>query len=142
MSVAPEIVYGDSRSITADAFIDVLRRSTLAERRPVGDLHSIESMLRHANLVCTAWDGAKLVGVARSLTDFDYCCYLSDLAVDRAYQRRGIGRRLIELTQSKLGSGAKVTLLAAPGAVDYYARIGMTRHESAWLIGAKTPLKE
>jgi predicted N-acetyltransferase YhbS len=137
-----DIRYDDSRPISPAEFIDLLERSTLAERRPVGNPRAIEAMLRHANLVCTAWDGEKLVGIARSLTDFEYCCYLSDLAVDCAYQRRGIGRRLIQQTQAKLGAGAKVILLAAPKAASYYPRIGMTRHESAWIVGSREALKD
>jgi predicted N-acetyltransferase YhbS len=93
-------------------------------------------MLAHANLLCTAWDGEKLVGVARSVTDFEYCCYLSDLAVDEAYQKQGIGRELIRLTQSRLGSKAKIILLAAPKADGYYPRIGFELHSSAWIIPA------
>ena len=77
-----KIHYEHSRQIRDDEFVDLLRRSTLAERRPVDDPNCIRAMLQHANLLCTAWDGSKLVGVARSVTDFEYCCYLSDLAVD------------------------------------------------------------
>jgi len=130
------IQYSDSRKITPAEFIDLLRRSTLAERRPVGDAKCIEAMLRHANLLCTAWDGDRLVGVARSVTDFEYCCYLSDLAVDEACQKRGIGRELIRLTQAKLGPQAKIILLAAPKAEAYYPRIGFDPHRSAWLLAA------
>jgi GNAT superfamily N-acetyltransferase len=130
------IRYETSRSISADEFIDVLTRSTLAERRPVADRACIEAMLKHANILCTAWDGAKLVGVARSVTDFAYCCYLSDLAVDEAYQRQGIGVRLIDETKTRLGDRAKIILLAAPMAVDYYPKIGFAKHNSAWVIPA------
>ena len=80
------IQHFDSRKITAAEFTDLLHRSTLAERRPVDDPNCIEAMLCHANLLCTAWDGGTLVGLARSVTDFEYCCYLSDLAVDLSYQ--------------------------------------------------------
>src|SRR5579862_5394897 len=97
-----DIRYAYDQTITVAEFVDLLRRSTLAERRPVDDHQCIQAMLRHANLLCTAWDGALLVGVARSVTDFEYCCYLSDLAVDEVYQKRRIGRKLIELTKSKL----------------------------------------
>jgi GNAT superfamily N-acetyltransferase len=126
------IHYETSRSISADEFVGVLRRSTLAERRPVDDRSVIEAMLEHADILCTAWDGEKLVGVARSVTDFVSCCYLSDLAVDEAYQRRGIGARLIEETKTLLGSRAKIILLAAPKAEAYYPRIGFKKHHSAW----------
>ncbi len=130
------IQYDASRQITASQFIDLLQRSTLAERRPVDDIKCIRAMLRHANLLCTAWDGEKLVGVARSVTDFEYCCYLSDLAVDTKYQRQGIGRALIALTQSRLGAKAKIILLAAPKATAYYPRLGFHAHASAWLLPA------
>ena len=134
------IHYDSSRPISHAQFVDVLRRSTLAERRPVDDPHSIAAMLAHANLLCTAWDGPKLVGVARSLTDFEFCCYLSDLAVDEAYQKRGIGKQLIALTQSRLGRNAKIILLAAPKAEAYYPRIGFDAHPSAWIIPAARKL--
>lgn len=129
------ILFSTEQPITRDQFIDVLRRSTLAERRPVDDAACIDSMLAHANLLCSAWDEGRLIGVARSLTDFTYCCYLSDLAVDRANQRRGLGRQLISLTRQRLGPRCKLILLAAPAAVDYYPHIGFTQHPSAWLIG-------
>jgi predicted N-acetyltransferase YhbS len=131
--------YETSRQITADEFIDLLRRSTLAERRPVDDRKCMEAMLHHANLLCTAWDGEKLVGVGRSVTDFDYCCYLSDLAVDESYQKRGIGKELIRLTASKLGDKAKIILLAAPKAEAYYPKLGFESHGSAWILPASKP---
>jgi|SRR5580658_4787801 predicted N-acetyltransferase YhbS len=133
--------YKHSQAITEPEFVDLLKRSTLAERRPVDDPKSIKAMLKHANLLCTAWDGDRLVGVARSVTDFEYCCYLSDLAVDQAYQKRGVGRELIRLTQSLLGSRAKIILLAAPKAVEFYPRIGFESHPSAWIIAADQRLK-
>jgi predicted N-acetyltransferase YhbS len=135
------ITYSSDRSITAEQFIDVLNRSTLGIRRPVDDVPRIDDMLKHADLTCTAWDGDKLVGVARSLTDFSYCCYLSELAVDEAYQHQGIGKELIRLTQTKLHPRASLILLAAPKAVNYYPKIGFNAHSSAWIIGTRTELK-
>jgi predicted N-acetyltransferase YhbS len=131
-----EIIYQTRGAVTDEEFVSVLERSTLGERRPVDDAECIRGMLEHADLVVTARVGGKLVGVARSVTDFHYCCYLSDLAVDRAVQRRGIGRSLIEHTRRALGPRCALILLAAPGAVDYYPRIGFTRHESAWIVRA------
>lgn len=128
------IRYESERRLTAEQFIDLLRRSTLAERRPVDDAKCINAMLAHGNLVCTAWDGEILIGVARSVTDFEYCCYLSDLAVDERYQMSGIGRELIRLTQAKLGPQAKIILLAAPKAEEYYPKIGFEPHRSAWVL--------
>ena len=129
-----DIQYHTDRRITAAQFIDVLRRSTLAERRPVDDLKCIQAMLDHADLLCTAWDRETLIGIARSVTDFEYCCYLSDLAVDQACQRTGIGKKLIELTKSRLGPRALLILLAAPKAEGYYPKIGFEPHRSAWIL--------
>ena len=131
-----DIRYEAERTITEEEFIDVLRRSTLAERRPIEDAGCIRAMLCHADLLCTAWHGTRLVGVARSVTDFEYCCYLSDLAVDEAYQKQGIGRKLIALTKSRLGPRANLILLAAPKAQQYYPRIGFDAHPSAWVLPA------
>lgn len=128
------IEYFHDRQITSAQFVDVLRRSTLAERRPVHDLDRISEMLAHATLVCTAWDGGNLVGISRSLTDFSYCCYLSDLAVDVSYQKTGIGRRLIEITRSRLHPRCKIILLAAPKAEGYYPKIGFQHIHSAWML--------
>ena len=134
------IQYEHNCKISEADFVDLLKRSTLGQRRPIDDPKCIKAMLEHANLLCTAWDGGRLVGVARSVTDFEYCCYLSDLAVDEAYQKQGIGRELIRLTQSRLGSKAKLILLAAPKAEAYYPRIGFDAHRSAWIISATRKL--
>jgi GNAT superfamily N-acetyltransferase len=132
--------YETTRQISAGEFIDLLRRSTLAERRPVDDRKCIKAMLRHANLLCSAWDGEKLVGVARSVTDFAFCCYLSDLAVDENYQRKGIGKELIRQTRSRLGDKAMIILLSAPKAEAYYPKIGFEAHRSAWVLAAHEPI--
>jgi predicted N-acetyltransferase YhbS len=91
------------------------------------------AMLRNANLVVTAWDSDQLVGIARSLSDFVYCTYLSDLAVRLSHQRHGIGRELIRRTQ-QLGGQALLILLSAPKATGYYPRVGLTQHPSAWTL--------
>lgn len=118
-----------------DEFRSVLERSTLGERRPVDDEETLRAMLDHANLVisCRDEDGL-LIGVARSLTDYRYCCYLSDLAVDVAWQKQGIGKGLIEKTRQALGPDCKIILLAAPAAADYYAKVGFTHHPRAWVM--------
>ncbi len=104
-------------------------------RRPTGDAPRIRAMLEHANLIITAWDGDLLVGLARSLTDFCYCCYLSDLAVRKDYQRQGIGRELVRLTRQRIGAGSMLLLLSAPSAMEYYPKIGFERAENAFMIG-------
>ena len=120
-------------ALTAAEFVDVLRRSTLGERRPIDDPARIEAMLRNADIIMTARCDGLLVGLARAVSDFSFCTYLSDLAVDENFQRRGIGRELIRRTQEAAGMNAKLILIAAPKAVDYYPHIGMTRHDSCWL---------
>ncbi len=115
-------------------FIDVLVRSTLAERRPVDRPEVIAAMLAHADIVLTARVEGRLVGLSRAITDFAYCTYLSDLAVDEAYQRQGIGRGLIRRTHEAAGLGTTLILLAAPKARTYYPHIGMQSHDSCWVI--------
>ena len=129
------IDYAIEPDLSADDFIDVLRRSTLAERRPVDDRARIETMLRKADLIVTARNEAGLlVGISRAVSDFSYCCYLSDLAVDEACQGHGIGRELIRRTHAAAGPGTTLVLIAAPKAKSYYPHIGMTQHDSCWII--------
>src|SRR5690606_31500185 len=113
-------VYQLEPTLDPAAFIDLLVRSTLAERRPVDRPEIIAAMLRNADLIVTARDGAKLVGVSRALTDFSYCTYLSDRAVDVDFQRQGIGRELIDRTHEAAGRHTALILLAAPKARSYY----------------------
>ncbi|MBK1896652.1 GNAT family N-acetyltransferase [Chryseobacterium paridis] len=127
------ITYQIEEKISVEEFTHVLINSTLGERRPVDEPARIAKMLEHANLIATARDNGKLVGVARSLTDFVYCTYLSDLAVDEAYQKMGIGRRLIQLTKKETLT-AKLILLSAPKAVHYYPKIGMTQWEQCYVL--------
>ena len=135
-----DVTFSHESKITPSQFVDLLRRSGLAERRPVEDSACVEGMLQNANLLVTAWQGDHLVGVARSVTDFNYCCYLSDLAVDASLQRRGIGRRLIHETQQRLGPRCKIILLAAPAATEYYSHIGFSRHPQAWVLARNVPV--
>ena len=114
-------------------FLDVLRRSTLAERRPVDEPETIRGMLEHADLIVTARIDGLLVGISRAITDYHFCTYLSDLAVDVAYQRQGIGKELIRRTYEAAG-GVFLLLLAAPKARAYYPHIGMIAHDSCWTI--------
>lgn len=121
-------------------FIDVLVRSTLAVRRPVDDAEMIRGMLRHADIILAARVDGLLVGVSRAITDFSYCTYLSDLAVDERFQRRGIGKELIRRTHEAAGLGTTLILLAAPLARDYYPHVGLRPHDSCWFIPGAPPL--
>ncbi len=126
-------IYALEPGLGADEFIDVLVRSTLGERRPVNERARIEKMLRNADLIVTARDeNGRLVGVSRCVTDFSFCCYCSDLAVDKAQQGKGVGRRLIDESAKAAGEYAHFILLSAPGAVSYYEHIGMRRLDIAF----------
>jgi predicted N-acetyltransferase YhbS len=127
------ITYRTGNELELPVVLELYRASTLGERRPVADHERMRAMLQNANLVITAWEGGLLVGIARSLTDFTYCTYLSDLAVRDTHQRRGIGRELIARTRDA-APRASLILLSAPQAAGYYPRIGFTRHESAWWL--------
>lgn len=127
------IEYKIENDLSYEEFVAVLKASTLAERRPVNEPERIAKMLQHANIIITARENNKLVGVARSITDFAFCTYLSDLAVDETYQKKGIGKELIR--QTKLVTPqAKLILLAAPKAINYYPHIGMRQHEHCFII--------
>lgn len=128
------IQYEVNGPLTVEEFVSVLESSTLAERRPIDDRGCLEEMLRHANLTITARSKGKVVGVARSVTDYSYCCYLSDLAVDLAFQRSGIGRELLKRTRNELGPRCRIILLSAPAAVDYYPHLGFEKHPQAWTL--------
>ena len=126
------IDYQRELDLSTEEFIDVLQRSTLAERRPVDKPDVIATMLTNADVIITAREDGVLVGVARAITDFAYCTYLSDLAVDQSFQGQGIGKRLIHETHEACGSNTTLILLAAPAAESYYPHIGMTQHNSCW----------
>ncbi len=134
------IKYQIENNISPNEFKDLLIKSGLGERRPVDDFERIKAMVENANLIITARDGLKLVGVARSVTDFVYCTYLSDLAVDDEYQKQGIGKELIRLTKRQTPKATTI-LLSAPKAVDYYPHIGMTKHNACFLLNDENDLK-
>jgi len=128
------IEYKINPDITSSEFINILNRSGLGERRPIDDEQCINGMLQNADLTVVAINNNKIIGIARSITDFHYCCYLSDLAVDKEYQKDGIGKKLIDLTQKQLNEKCKIILLSAPDATEYYPKIGFTKHNSAWIL--------
>lgn len=131
------MTYQLESGLTPEEFIDLLVRSTLAERRPVQESDTIRDMLKNADIILTARADGLLVGVSRAITDFAYCTYLSDLAVDVAYQKQGIGKELIRRTHEAAGLKTTLILLSAPKAQTYYPHIGMTKHDSCWTIARK-----
>jgi GNAT superfamily N-acetyltransferase len=105
--------------------------------RPTQDLPRIARMFANANLIISAWSGDTLVGVARALTDHAYCCYLSDLAVDKAFQAHGIGKELIRRTRAVIGDEVSLILMSAPGAMQYYPKMGFMAAENAFVVRRK-----
>lgn len=130
--LAAQITYRTNQPLHTLDIIEVYRSSGI--NRPIGDVERITEMYSNSNLVVSAWDGNKLVGVARSLTDFSYCCYLSDLAVSKDYQKHGIGKRLIALTKEAIGERAMLLLLSAPTAMEYYPKIGFEEVRNGFII--------
>lgn len=141
-----QVTYQINSAITPEQFTDMLSKSSLGARRPLDNYYVIKGMLDNADLLVTAWvneeheeavnnseSNKKLIGVARCVTDFSYCCYLSDIAVDEAYQKQGIGKSMIKKIEQQLPPSCKIILLSAPQASDYYPKIGFTKHESAWV---------
>ena len=133
--MSAEVNYEIEPELSSAEFIDVLQRSTLAERRPVDHEATIAAMLENATLIVTARVNGHLVGLSRAITDFTFCTYLSDLAVDEQYQGHGIGRELIRRTHDAAGAKTQLILLAAPKAETYYPHIGMNKHNSCWISG-------
>lgn len=134
------IRYSVEPNLTTDEFSEILYRSTLAERRPIDRPDILSQMLANADIILTARnESGNLVGVSRAISDFSFCTYLSDLAVDKAYQKKGIGKELIARTHRTAGLHTRLILLSAPAAQSYYPHIGMEPHSSCWQIPPVVP---
>ena len=131
-SMTESISYVEPAAVSAPQLAELFRSSGI--RRPVDDLPRLETMIRHANLLIGAYAGSRLVGIARALTDFSYCCYLSDLAVAKDYQRHGIGRELVERVKRRVGDQSMLLLLSSPDAMGYYPRIGLEAVTNGWIV--------
>lgn len=129
------IEYKVNEPVRVEDVIRVFRSSGI--RRPVDQEERIQQMIDHSHLIISAWDDEKLIGVARALTDFSYCCYLSDLAVDADYQRSGIGVQMIERVKEKIDEQTALILLSAPEAMEYYPKIGFEKIENGFIIKRK-----
>lgn len=128
------ITYRQGNDLDLDAVIELYRASTLGERRPIENRKVMQAMMENSDLTITAWDGERLIGISRTLTDFAYVAYLADLAVHADYQKKGIGRELIERTRNALPPTCFITLLAAPSANEFYARAGFENNPRAWML--------
>lgn len=128
------ISYRRGNDLDLDQVIELYQASTLGERRPIGNRKVMQAMITEASLIITAWEGAKLVGISRTLTDFSYVAYLADLAVHTDFQGKGIGQALIDQTKKSLEPTCFITLLAAPLANDYYPKLGFEHNPRAWVL--------
>lgn len=135
------IRYSHNADISVEQAIILYKASSLGERRPVDRPDIFEGMINNADVTVTAWDGDKLVGIARSLSDHSYVAYLADLVVHEDYQKQGIGKELIEATRQQLGPECMLVLLAAPKAAEYYPRLGFEHNPRAWTLTANKKLK-
>lgn len=135
------IQYAVNKPITCDQFLSILESSKLGERRPTDDIKCLKGMIENSNLLVTAWKNDTLIGIARCMTDFHYACYLSDLAVDQAYQNQGIGKKLQELVKGELQKTCKLILISAPAANNYYEHIGFTLNPRCWVLEGKQTIK-
>lgn len=131
----PMITYKLGQEITATQLIELFRSSGI--KRPLDQPERISNMITQCDILYTAWDNDTLVGVARAISDFSYCCYLSDLAVAKSHQQQGIGEALIQHVRDHLGDEVSLLLLSAPTAMDYYPKVGFELANNAFLIKRK-----
>lgn len=129
------ITYSEEKSQNAANVADVFKRSGI--NRPYEDLDRIQKMIDNSDILITAWAEGRMIGVARAITDYSYCCYLSDLAVDLQYQHHGVGKELVRNVHSIIGEECSLVLLSAPSAMEYYPRIGFQKAEHAFFIKRK-----
>ena len=132
------VVYAVEDDLSVEEFIAILRSSGLAERRPVDDEARIARMIENADLTVTARDkNGKLIGVSRCITDFAYCCYCSDLAVDSAWQGKAIGLELMRRSHEGAGPGTSFFLLSSPQAMSYYPQAGLEKFDNCFGISRR-----
>ena len=126
------ITYNFDINPTADQVIELYENAGLP--RPISDKRRIQKIYDNSNLIVTAWHNEKLVGISRSITDYAWSCYLADLAIHTAYQKYGIGKKLVHLTKEKVGEETMVLLLSVPTAMEYYPKIGFIKEDRAFTL--------
>lgn len=129
------ITYTEDKLLNAADVSEVFKKSGI--KRPYEDIERVQRMIDNSDIIISAWDDKKMIGLARAITDYSYCCYLSDLAVDKEYQNQGIGKQLVNKLQIILGEESSLVLLSSPGAVEFYPRIGFEKTDKAYVIARK-----
>ncbi|OLQ38379.1 hypothetical protein ATX28_09190 [Oenococcus oeni] len=124
------ITYSDKK-ISVDELCDVIKRSTL--KRQIENKQKIKNMLEHADFLYTAWDGNKIVGYTRGITDYGDVVFIDDLGIDKEYWHKGIGSHLIKMVIEKFGNDIHIVLVASKLARDYYAKLGFIRDERGYV---------
>ncbi|MCP3781468.1 GNAT family N-acetyltransferase [Paenibacillus polymyxa] len=130
-----DITYTNHKDVSVKDVIRVFRTSGIV--RPIDQPERIQMMISNSDILLSAWHGNKMIGIARALTDWSFCCYLSDLAVDQTFQKSGVGRNLISMVQEEIGEGVALILLAAPSAITYYPKIGFDLINNGFMIKRK-----
>lgn len=119
--------------ISAGEYIDFLKRTDLGSQYPKERFNErIEKLVKNVSisLVARNEDGL-IVGVLFAITDFAYWLFLTDLGVDRAYVRQGIGKKLIK-TAHEIAGGEKdiaIYTVANENAIQFYEKLGMKKSD-------------
>ncbi len=129
-----DITYKTNKKLKIDDIVELFYNSGYLPLKDMSNLKRIEKMFDNANLVVSAWHGKTLIGISRSLCDFSYACYLSDICVHKQYRKFNIGRKLIEITKEEAGNECKLILHSNAEAIDFYEKIGMNRISNAFII--------
>ena len=120
-----------SEKLKPEEYIDFLKRTDLGSQYPRERFSErIPKLLENASISLTARnDENRIVGVLLGLTDFAYWLYVTDLGVDRNYERQGIGRKLMKQAHEMAGGKKDIAvyLIANEQAVPFYEKLGMKK---------------
>ena len=120
-----------SERVSQSEYIDFLKRTDLGSQYPKERFDErIEKLVNNVSISIVARNEDNLiVGVLFGLTDFAYWLYVTDLGMDRNYERQGIGRRLMKAALEAAGGEKDIAvyLIANENAVPFYEKLGMKR---------------
>lgn len=123
----------EQERITAEEYIDFLKRTDLGSQYPKERFQQrISKLVKNVSISLVARNEMGLiVGVLFGLTDYAYWLYVTDLGVDRNYERQGIGKRLMKAAHNEAGGEKDIAvyLIANENAISFYEKLGMKRAE-------------